>query len=62
MKHCTKIHNTHLTLINYLNEGLTTKNHKASLRERYHIMNRHYGYIITFLMHIWFLIRTVFKQ
>lgn len=61
MKHCHKIHNTHLTLINYLNEGLTTKNHKASLRERYHIMNKHYGYIATFLMHMWFLIRTIFK-
>ena len=51
------IHNTHLTLINYLNEGLTTANHKASLKERYRIMTKHFGQISTALHHLWFVVR-----
>lgn len=34
MKKADVLHNTHLTLIDYLNEGMTTRNHKASLKER----------------------------
>ncbi|MEA4980051.1 MAG: glycosyltransferase family 2 protein, partial [Petrimonas sp.] len=37
MKKSRRIHNTYLTLINYLNEGVTTANRKASLKERYRI-------------------------
>ena len=33
MKQSTVLHNTRLTLIDYLNEGMTTRNHRASLRE-----------------------------
>ena len=61
MKKSRYIHNTHLTLINYLNEGMTTANRKASLRERYRIMVKHYGEISTFLHHIWFIVRAVIK-
>lgn len=61
MKKSKTIHNTHLTLINYLNEGMTTANHKASLKERYRIMAKHYGHISTFLHHIWFAVRSVGK-
>lgn len=57
MKQSHILHNTHLTLIDYLDEGLTTRNHKASLRERFRIMCRHYGTISTFLYHLWFAIR-----
>lgn len=32
MKKADVLHNTHLTLIDYLNEGMTTRNHKASLK------------------------------
>lgn len=61
MKKSKTIHNTHLTLINYLNEGMTTANHKASLKEHYRIMAKHYGHISTFLHHIWFAVRSVGK-
>lgn len=61
MKKVTSIHNTRLTLINYLNEGMTTANHKASLKERYSIMAKYYGHISTFFHHIWFVIRAVLK-
>ncbi len=62
MKKSRNLHNTHLTIIDYLNEGMTTKNHKASLKERFDIMCKHYGYISTVLYHIWFVIRVVLKK
>lgn len=62
MKKAKLIYNTRLTLINYLNEGMTTANRNASLKERYRIMAKHYGQISTFLHHVWFAIRAVIKQ
>ena len=54
--------NTHETLIDYLNEGVTTANRKASLRERYDIMCRYYGTVPTFLRHLWFAVRFAFAR
>lgn len=59
MKIAKHIHNTRLTLINYLNEGMTTANRKDSLKERYRIMERYYGVVSTFLHHVWFAVRAV---
>ena len=61
MKKANNIYNSHEILINYLNEGVTTANKKASLIERYKIMVKHYGHISTFLHHVWFLVRLVYK-
>ncbi len=61
MRKAKNICNTHLTLINYLNEGITTANRNASLKERYRIMAKHYGHASTLLHHIWFVIRAIFK-
>lgn len=61
MKKATSIHNTRLTLINYLHEGMTTTHRKASLKERYRIMAHYYGQASTFLHHIWFVVRAVIK-
>ena len=61
MKQSKNLHNTHLTLIDYLNEGMTTQNHKASLKERFRIMTKHYGWISTILHHGWFVIRLFYK-
>lgn len=49
-------------LSDYLSEGMTTANHKASLVERFKIMCKHYGIISTILQHIWFVIRAVIKR
>ncbi len=57
MKKSQTLHNTRLTLIDYLDEGLTTRNRRASLIERFHIMCRHYGTIGTVMHHFWFAIR-----
>ena len=59
MKEAKCLHNTRLTLIDYLNEGMTTRNHKASLKERFHIMAKHYGWVSTILHHCWFVIRLI---
>jgi glycosyltransferase involved in cell wall biosynthesis len=61
MKKANWIHNTHLTLINYLNEGITTANRKDSLKERYRIMAKYYGGVSTFLYHIWFAARAILR-
>lgn len=54
--------NTHLVLTDYLNEGMTTRNHQASLRERFRIMAHHYGWPSTIFKHFWFIIRAIFKK
>ena len=51
-----------IVVANYLEEGQTTKNHKASLRERYLVMQRHYGVVQTFLLHCWFAVRALLRQ
>ena len=62
MKQSTVLHNTRLTLIDYLNEGMTTRNHRASLRERFRIMCRHYGTVQTVALHLKFAIRLLYKK
>ncbi len=62
MKKSKDIYNTNLVLVNYLNEGLTTENRKASLKERYNIMVKHYGLISTLFHHFWFVVRAIFKK
>lgn len=62
MKHAHTLHNTRLTLIDYLEEGMTTRNRRASLRERFRIMVKHYGWVSTVLHHAWFVVRAVIKK
>ncbi|MBO7046291.1 MAG: glycosyltransferase, partial [Prevotella sp.] len=54
--------NLHMVVVNYTEEGQTTLHHRESLLERYRVMNRHYGYLQTFFMHCWFVIRAVIKK
>lgn len=53
--------NLHIVVANYLEEGATTRNHRASLHERFSIMRRHYGLLSTLLMHAWFAVRAAIK-
>ena len=61
MKKADVITNTHLILIDYLDEGMTTRHHKASLLERLRIMAKHYGWFTAIIMHLWFIIRLMKK-
>lgn len=49
-------------LSDFLAAGMTTRNHKASLGERFRIMQKHYGLMATIAMHLWFVVRAVFKN
>ena len=62
MKKSKVLHNTHLTLIDYLAEGMTTRNHQASLKERFRIMARHYGWASTVAHNAWFALRLLLKK
>ncbi len=54
--------NTHITLTDYLSEGLTTKNHRKSLAERFHVMAAHWGGATAVMQHLLFVFRAVLKR
>ena len=54
--------NIDMVVANYLEEGATTRHHQESLRERYRVMASHYGQLTTFVMHCWFVVRSVFSR
>ena len=53
------LQNLKMVVVNYTEEGQTTLHHRESLWERYRVMERHYGRIQTFLLHCWFVVRSV---
>ncbi len=57
-----KITNTHQILTDYLNEGMTTKNHRKSLVERLKLMAQHYGWPQAIAAHCWFVIISIIKK
>ncbi len=61
-QHQLPIANTHAILANFLDGGMTTTNHRRSLRERFNIMCHHYGHAVTITMHLWFALRSLRRQ
>ena len=53
--------NANAIVANFEEGGDTTQHHRDSLLERFHVMATHYGYIQTFLLHCWFVLR-LFKR
>ena len=49
-------------VVNYLDGGLSVKNHRKALRERFLVMRSHYGLVTTLAMHAWFVIRGIMKR
>lgn len=62
MKRSSRIINVNATVINYLQDGLSIQNHRASLKERFCIMSKHYGLLPTIARHLWFILRVVIKR
>ena len=62
LKKARLVHHTHLILIDYLDEGLTTRNRKASLKERFRIMANYYGWLPTVFRHMGFVFRLLWKR
>lgn len=58
----SKCCNLHCVVIDYLADGTTDKNKRASLRERFNIMSRHYGAVLTVGRHISFVFRAVRRK
>ena len=57
----TQTYNSQMVLTDYLAEGTTTRNHRASLKERFRIMTHHYGWLKTLLAHFYFALRALVK-
>lgn len=57
-----RMKNAGMVVANYLDGGMTEKNHRASLRERFRVMCRHYGTLKTIAMHAWFAVRLITKK
>ena len=62
MKHSENMVNVGFTVVDYLQNGLSLQNHRASLIERFKIMCKHYGVFSTVAHHIWFVLRAVIKK
>ena len=62
MKRSSRLVNVNATVINYLQDGLSIQNHRASLKERFCIMSKHYGLLPTIARHLWFILRLVIKR
>ena len=54
--------NLHMVVVNYTEEGETTRHHRESLWERYRVMAHHYGQIQTFCLHCWFVVRSIISR
>ena len=62
MKQSQRIVNSRMRLVNYEAEGMTTRNRKASLAERYRIMCRYYGALPMQMRHLWFATRFLWAK
>ena len=52
----------HAVVVNYLDGGMTVRNHRASLQERFRVMKSHYGLLPTVAMHLWFILRSAIRK
>ncbi len=57
-----QLKNVDAVIVNYLEGGMSIKNHRASLHERFCVMARHYGWFSTAGMHLWFAVRSVIRK
>lgn len=66
MKLCAERHlalrNVNAVIVDYLDGGMTNKNHQASLKERFHVMAKHYGLVQTVFLHLYFVLRSIVKR
>jgi glycosyltransferase involved in cell wall biosynthesis len=62
MKASSRLVKVDAVVVNYLQNGLSLKHHRASLIERFKVMSCHYGLLPTIGRHIWFVLRAVIKR
>lgn len=56
------LRNVNAVITNFLDGGMTTQNHRASLKERFQVMRSHYGLLTTLFVHAWFVVRGFVKK
>ena len=62
MKASTRLVKIDAVVVNYLQNGLSLKHHRASLVERFKVMSSHYGLLPTVGRHLWFVLRAVIRR
>ena len=62
LKNASSIINTHLIIAKFKTGGTSTKRQKLAWKERYDILNSHYGIINNFFNHIYIVVRYLFKK
>jgi Glycosyltransferases involved in cell wall biogenesis len=62
MRKTNSIINSGLILSRFMEAGVTSENRKASLKERYRVMCRHYGKFSTRMRHLWFALRFMINR
>ncbi|MBQ2878751.1 MAG: glycosyltransferase [Bacteroidaceae bacterium] len=62
MKNSKQLVNVNFTVVDYLQNGLSLQNHRASLIERFRVMSHHYGLLSTIMYHLWFVVRAIIKK
>lgn len=62
LKRAKKIKNSRMILSDFLEAGLSAVQRKASLKERYQVMRKYYGPVVTFVLHGWFAVRFYFSK
>lgn len=55
-------YNAHRVVCKYLAGGMSEKNHRISLQERFDTMVEHYGLFPTIMQHMWFVVRAFLKK
>ena len=53
---------THLILAEYLQGGVSKQRHRRSLKDRYQVLKRHYGFLPNLAGHAWILVRAVWHR
>lgn len=54
--------NVGFVVVNFLAGGISKKNHRNSLKERFAVMRKHYGLLPTAFMHAFFILRALVKK
>jgi hypothetical protein len=54
--------NTALILAEYLQGGVSKKRHRQSLKDRYAVLQRHYGFLPNIFGHVWILLRATLHR
>jgi len=61
-QHGLSLRPVNAVIVDYLDGGMSVKHHRASLKERFRVMQRHYGLLTTLAFHAWFAMRSVLRK